>query len=458
MLKKIIAIIVVLLMFLLPVTAQNVNDEKPEITSSAYVLYNPDNDEIVDSKNANVKMYPASLTKMLTALTVYDLCEDLKKEVVTVSENAVNSLYGTGSSTANIKIGEELTVEQLLYLMLLPSGNDAANALAEHFCGNSIYFAEKMNEKAKEIGMYNSNFVTPHGLHDDNHYTTAHDLAILSDAFLDNETLCKINQCIVYTVPATNKQGERDIRTTNYMRIEKSGYYYKYATGLKTGNTDKAGRCLAASAEKDGKRFICILLDTPEKWGRNGYIRTDFQEAVEVFKYAFKTYETVKIAEKGTFVTNFPVYETFSKTVDLVLENDVFATLPKGTDLSGISFELTQPNLFENLYVDSPVNSGDILGNVKITLGNRIIGECRAVAKNTVTPSGIIVFWHTIDLYVYIILSLIAFLVLTFVILIIRKKIILYKRKIAKQKRLERRRKMFEEFQNREPQNYFKMD
>ena len=230
MFKKIVVIFLASFLFLQPVFAETKTDQKPQVSASAYVLYNPDNDEVVEGKNENVKKYPASLTKMLTALTVLELCEDLDKEVITVSENAVTSLYGTQSSTAKLKIGEKFSVRQMLYLMLLPSGNDAANALAEHFCGDNRSFAKKMNEKAKEIGMLNSNFSNPHGLHDDNHYTTARDLAVLADAYMQNELLYDIAKCIDYTVPKTNLQAERQIRTTNFMRIEGSGYYYAYAT------------------------------------------------------------------------------------------------------------------------------------------------------------------------------------------------------------------------------------
>ena len=457
MLKRIITIIMVCLF---SVTAFNVlaeTDQFPEISASAYVLYNPDNDEIVSGKNENAKMYPASLTKMMTALTVLDLCDDLD-QTITVSENAVTSLYGTQSSTARLKIGEKITVRNMLYLMLLPSGNDAANALAEHFCGSNIDFANEMNKKAKEIGMYNSSFCNPHGLHDKNHYTTATDLAILSDNFIANEQLYKIAKCVEFTMPQTNLQVERPIRSTNYMLINKSGYYYPYATGLKTGNTDAAGRCLAASAEKDGKKFICIFLDVPEVWNRNGMVRTDFLEAAELFKYAFSNYETVKIANKGDLIERLPVSQTFSKKVELVLENDVHATLPKGTDVSNINVKFTPENLLDDNTVKSPVISGDVLGQAQYILDNKIIGKETVVAKKTVKPSKLIVFWDTVDLYVYIILAVLAFIILLFVFMIIRKKIILYKRKKAKERRLERQRRMFEDFQKREPQNYFKMD
>ena len=178
----------------------------------------------------------------------------------------------------------------MLYLLMLPSGNDAANAIAEHISGDNDEFAKLMNKKAKELGMKNTHFANPHGLHNDDHYTTATDLAILADAYSSVETLSEIAKCNQYLMPATNKQGERLINTTNFMKIEKSGYYYEYADGLKTGNTDEAGRCLAASARTNGVRYICILLDCPEVWRGKGYVRSEFLEAAEIFKYAFEKY------------------------------------------------------------------------------------------------------------------------------------------------------------------------
>lgn len=458
MFNKFIAITCAFFFSVSPFNCAAETDEKPNITSSAYVLYNPEQDEIVDSKNADNKMYPASLTKMLTALTVMDLCVDLDNEMITVSENAVKLLYGTGSSNAGVKVGETFTVRQMLYLMLLPSGNDAANAFAEHFDRPEKSFVSAMNEKAKSIGMNNSNFVNPHGLHDDNHYSTAADLAVLADAYMSVPLLYDIAKCSEYTVPQTNRQPERIIRTTNLLKNKNAVYYYKYATGLKTGNTDKAGRCLAASAEKNGVKYICILLDTPMAWDRYGMVRVDFQEAKAVFEYAFKTYQNVKIASKSQFVTELPVYETKNSTVEIGLKEDVYATLPKDVTLGDITLDYSIDCLRQDGMVDSPVKKGETFGKAKLVLDNRVIGECEVVALEDVKADALLVFWHKIDLYVYIVAYIILFIAIVFVLLVVRKKVVLYKRKIAKQKRLEKRKKMFEDFQNREPIDYFKMD
>lgn len=457
MFKKIFALICIALfsVFCFTVSAESI---KPTITASAYVLYNPDNDEIVESKNHNKRMYPASLTKMMTALAVTKLCDDYN-EKITVSENAIKSLYGTSSSKAGILQGEIITVEQMLYLMLLPSGNDAAYALAEHFTNKGKDFINYMNELAKSIGMNNSNFVNPHGLHDENHYTTAADLAILADAFMCVPKLCEIVKCTEFTMPQTNLQVERPIRTTNYLlRDDITRYYYKYATGLKTGYTDDAGKCFAGSAEKNGVKYIVILLSVPEVWDRYGLVRTDFLEATELFKYAFSNYECVKIAKSGTVLESLPVFETRNKTVDLGIKKDIFATILKNTDLNKIKIDFKPQNLMDGNMVNSPVNKGDSFGVAKLMLENRVVGECEVLALETVEPNALIVFWHKIDFYVYLILGIIGFLVFTILALVIRKQLILYRRRKLREKREQNRKRLEQEFLKRDPYNYFKMD
>ncbi len=455
MFKKFIVLVLIALILVFSVNAEEI--ERPKITSKSYVLYNPDNDEAVESENGNTKMYPASLTKIMTALVSYEMCDDLD-EIITVSENAVKSIYGTGSSKAHILIGEEISVRQMLYLMMLPSGNDAANALAEHFCGDNESFAVQMNKKAKELGMKNSNFVNPHGLHNEDHYTTAEDLALLADAYCDIDFLCQVAETKEFIMPATNKQPERNIKTTNFMKIENSGYYYPYVKGLKTGYTDDAGHCLVATAEKNGVKYICVLLDCPEVWRGKTYVRSEFLEAAEIFDYAFETFETVKIASKGREIGKNAVFETYSKKVSLVLENDVFATLKNGTDISGLKIEYTLNNLNENNLIVPNVKKGDVIGNASIYLNGKLLGQAKVVSGNSVKAHWWLKFWHKIDLYVYITLGVIVSLIFIFFILIIRKYIILYKRQKAKQKRLERRRRLQAEFDSKPPIDYYKMD
>lgn len=454
--KKFIIFIIVLSLFTFSVSADEI--KQPEITSASYVLYNPDNNEVVEDINGNKKMYPASLTKMMTALVAYESYEDLDSEIITVSENAVKSIYGTSSSKADLKIGEQATLKQMLYLLMLPSGNDAANAIAEHISGDNDSFAILMNKKAKELGMNNTHFANPHGLHNPDHYTTAKDLAILADAYSDVTVLKQIAKTNQYMMPATNKQGERLFNTTNFLKVEKSGYYYEYADGLKTGNTDEAGRCLAASAEKNGVRYICILLNCPEVWRGKGYVRSEFLEAAEIFEYAFETFECVKIAEKGTKVGSNPVFETYDKYVDILLEKDIFATLPKGTDLSNLKIEYKLNNLNEENLLLPNISSGQVLGEAKLYLNQKNLGQTSVVSKNSVNAHWWLKFWHKIDFYVYLSTAILGGIFLMFVALVIRKYIVLNKRRKEKLRRIQKRKQMQAEFAASEPYNYFKMD
>ena len=456
MLKKIVVLFLISLILSLPISAATKN-EKPKVTSEAYVLYNPETDEIIESKKANQKMYPASLTKMLTALVCYELCVDLD-DVITVSENAVKSIYGTGSSKANIQIGEEITVRQMIYLMLLPSGNDAANALAEHFCGDNKAFAIEMNKKAQELGMFDSNFVNPHGLHSAKHYTTAADLAILADAFIKVDFLNKVVGTVEYIMPKTNKQPERTIKTTNLMKVQGSGYYYPYVKGIKTGYTDDAGHCLVTNAKKGDNEYICVLLDCPEVWLKSGYIRSEFLEAASIFDYAFNTFEMVKIVQKNTKIGEKTVDETYGKKVDIILKDDVYATMPKGTDLSDLTFDYKLDNLNEENLLIPPINADDKLGRAKLYLKGVYLGETDVLAGNSVKADPWLEFWHLIDTYVFIVLGTILFVFLLIIVLIIRKYIILYKRAKRKRERLERRKRLQAEFDAKPEYDYFKMN
>ena len=343
----------------------------------------------------------------------------------------------------------------MLYLLMLPSGNDAANAIAEHISGDNDSFAILMNKKAKELGMNNTHFANPHGLHNPDHYTTARDLAVLADAYSDVDVLKQIAKTNQFMMPATNKQGERLFNTTNFLKVEKSGYYYEYADGLKTGNTDEAGRCLAASAQKNGVRYICILLDCPEVWRGKGYVRSEFLEAAEIFKYAFETFECVKVAGKGTKVGSNLVFETYDESVDFSLQNDVYATLPKGTNLSNLKIEYSLNDLNEENLLIPDISSGQILGNAKLYLNGKMLGETSVVANNSVSAHWWLKFWHKIDFYVYLSAAIIGGILLLFVALIIRKYIVLNKRRKEKLRRMEKRKQMQAEFENQAPYNYF---
>lgn len=259
------------------------------LTSDGIVLLETETGDILFEKNSNERMFPASTTKLMTAVLVLE--KSYLNELVTVSASAVNSVPA-GYVKAPLYAGEELRVEELLYALLIPSANDAANVLAEHVSGSISAFAELMNSKAQELGMTNTHFTNPSGIHDNDLYTTASDLSILARYAMRNDKLREIVKTTTYTLPKTavHPQEDREFTTSNLLLDSSSkSYYYEYATGIKTGFTNPAGDCLVASAKKDGLEFIAVCLHSSTN--SNG-LRGKFLDCKILFNFAFDNYTT----------------------------------------------------------------------------------------------------------------------------------------------------------------------
>ena len=244
---------------------RNTKDKKIDVYSEAAILIEKETGKILYEKNMNEKMYPASTTKILTAIIAIENC-DLNEQAI-ASKEAVRSVK-TGYSTAAIQIGEAFTVEELLKVLMVHSANEAGNILAEHIAGSVEEFAKLMNIKAREIGCENSNFVNPHGAHEDNHYTTAHDLALIGRYAMQNETFRKIVSTMECSLPNTEywteddslKYGERKFYNTNDLMLSNSKYYYPYVNGIKSGYTTPAKNCLVTGSNRYGFELIAVVL------------------------------------------------------------------------------------------------------------------------------------------------------------------------------------------------------
>ena len=328
------------------------------VRAEGCVLASLDTGELLYQKNENKRLYPASLTKIMTATVVLDTAGDLN-EVVTAGESAIAILQGTDSSTMGLQAGEQLSVLNLLYTLLVHSANDAANILAEHFGNGSIAeFVEKMNQKAAELGMQNTHYVNAHGLHDENHYTTPYDMYLLTRYALKNETFKKIVETVRYTLPATNKHGQRILATTNFLQDANSvtpEYFYKYAGGVKTGYTDEAGRCLVSTATKNGETYLCVLMKSPVTNEKGVKVRYEFPDSKNLYEWAFKNFEYRQIYDTSTPVGECPVaLSAENDHVAVLLAESVNATLPKNADNSTVEVELH----FNEGGVQAPVAKG----------------------------------------------------------------------------------------------------
>ena len=266
--------------------ASSVAVEKPTVQSEGAVLLNANTGEILFEKNGNTRFYPASITKLMTALLTVENCS--LSDTVTFSKTATTNLE-SGAVTLNLTEGDQLTVEQCLYGLLLKSANEIANGLAEHISGSVSSFADKMNARAKELGCTDTHFVNPNGLNNTEHYTTPRDMAIIARAAFQNPTVAKVASTLSYEFPATKKASARTITMGHKMLYPNDSRYYDGIVAGKTGYTSKAGNTLATCAERDGLRLIAIIKKSSQ---------THYEDTKALLDYGFA------LAEAGELSTS----------------------------------------------------------------------------------------------------------------------------------------------------------
>ena len=263
----------------------------PVVGAEAAVLMEADTGAILYEKNIHMKEYPASTTKLLTTLIASEQCD--MDEIVTFSHDAVFDTPRDSSHIA-MDVGQELTMEQCLNAILIRSANEVSFAVAEHITGTSDWsvFADMMNRRAKELGCLDSHFANPNGLPDENHYTTAYDMAMIGRAFFANEMLCKITLTRRMEFPATEKLPNGKLEV-NLMQIIPGGKYeYEYLVGCKTGYTNDARSCLVSCAEKDGMKLICVVMKDESPY--------QYEDTIALFNYGFNNFDKVNVAQTET--------------------------------------------------------------------------------------------------------------------------------------------------------------
>lgn len=273
-------------------TTEQTDNLELNLYSKSCILIECSTNRVAFEKNSNEKMYPASTTKLLTAILALEKCNLSDKVIIT---NEMISQIPSGYTTAYLQIGETLTVEQLLNALLIPSANDAGYAIAIHISGSIENFAILMNSKAKEIGCTNSNFTNPSGIHNENHYSTAKDMALIGLYSLKQSKICEIGSKTTYSLPTINGI-TRTFETTNTLLKNNEKNYYEYATGLKTGFTQPAGSCIVATAKKDNMEFLAVILGAPEPTNEINYRDSDCKT---LFEYGFTNYETIIKIDKN---------------------------------------------------------------------------------------------------------------------------------------------------------------
>lgn len=318
----------------------------PVVGADSAILIEAETGTILYEKNIHQREYPASTTKILTALIASERCD--LDEIVTFSHDAVFDTPRDSSHIA-MDVGQELTMEQCLNAMLIRSANEVCFATAEHITGTTDWsvFADIMNERAGELGCLNSHFANPNGLPDENHYTTAYDLAMIGRAFFANEMLCKITLTRRMEFPATEKlpQGKLEV---NLMKIIPGGEYaYEYLVGCKTGYTDDARSCLVSCAEKDGLKLICVVMKDEAPY--------QYEDTISLFNYGFSNFDKVNVSQAETkyniddsnmFYSGNDIFGSSQSL--LALNKDDYIILPRTASFedvdSAISYDTGNPD------------------------------------------------------------------------------------------------------------------
>lgn len=334
----------------------NTGTNNLSIYSESAILIDSKTGKILYEKNSNEKKYPASTTKILTAIIAIESCN--LSDTVTASYNAIMSIP-SGYSIAEIKENEVLTVEQLLNVFLIHSANEAGYILAEHISGSISNFADLMNKKALEIGCTNTHFTNPSGIQDENHYSTAHDMALIAQYCMKNETFRQIVCKTSYTLEPTEKTPkERYFVTTNDLIKTSSEYYYPYCIGIKTGYTSKAKNCLISASQKDGLELITVVLGAEFTEEGKSARNTD---TINLFNYGFENYKYQEILSKNSIITDISVKNATKETKELpiITEDSIVALIPTNIDLNSI-----EPIISINENIEAPISEGTVLGSI----------------------------------------------------------------------------------------------
>ena len=364
--KKTLNIIIIFLLLILQTkfvygaTTNDISpDNKLDIYSDAAVLIDSKTGSVLYSKNSDEKKYPASTTKILTAIIALEKCN--LDDIVTVSKSAISSIP-LGYSSAYLSEGEQISVNDLITVFLVHSANDAGYVLAEHISGSIEEFAELMNQKAKEIGCENTHFTNPSGIHDENHYSTAYDLALIARYCMQNSTFKKIVSQKSCTINSTNKSDIRKYTNTNDLINPSSKYYLEECVGIKTGYTKEAKNCLISACAKNNLGLICVVLGANQI---NGGESSRYIDSINLFKYGYSNFSLRTFATKDDVLSTIEVSNGTKDTrnLDLVLEDSISGILNNSDDIPA-----PQITLKDN--ISAPIAKNTVLGTVTYSKGS----------------------------------------------------------------------------------------
>ncbi len=355
--KKAVSILLCLIIAISVSFTAYAQDDKLSVSAEAYVLFCADNGKVLNSKNENKRMKPASTTKLMTSLIALEESASNDKQVKFTEE-----MIAEGSSMY-LKVGEVVKLSDLASGMMMASGNDAANATAISVSGSIEKFSDRMNERARLIGMKNTNFVTPSGLDDENHYSTAYDMALLMSYALENEDFAKLTSQksaqVSFIEPSSKK--------TTYSNHNRLLSMYEYCTGGKTGYTMSAGRCLVSSAKKDGLTLVCVTLND----------RNDWQDHISLYNYGFENYACYQ-SEDSSFCVDIPCVGGEADKTTVVGEKDTSIVL------SSEDKAKVQRKIYADSFLYAPIDKNKAVGRIEYSIDGKVISSVNLLSTEKV--------------------------------------------------------------------------
>lgn len=433
MLKKIFSVILtIFLIFSCFSSAFGVYAYEPtgvELTAKAGLLASLDTGEFLYENNIDQKVYPASIAKIMTAVLMLESEKYVPEAKVTLTEDILDMVLGTGLAVSLMKAGEEFTQLDLLYMVLMASYGDSTYLAAKYYGGTIENFVNMMNAKAQELGLSGTHYSNPVGLHEEETYTTVRDIYTLTTYALKNETFKTICQTPRHKV-TSSISGERTLSTTNFLQDTTTNYYYQYAKGVKTGFTEAAGRCLVSTASYNGYNYLCILMGCPNNKSK----RHEFIDSANLYRWAFNNFSFKEIATSTEPVCEMPVELSLDTDfVPLYFKEPFISVLPNAANNSTI---VIKPKL-KGEFADAPIKKGDVLGTAEVVYAEKVIGEVELVAGDDIKSSGLLVFVRYVkniftSVYMKILIAAAVIAVIIFISLCIKLNLSRFKKRRAR--------------------------
>ena len=409
--------VIIICLSVFPVSAVDYKFNADTVSDEVY-LENLNAGAVVYEKNSNKRSYPASTTKIMTFIITAENVSDLENTSVTIKQDIISGL-DLESTVMGLSshIGEKVSVKDLLYGLMLPSGNDAALVLADYVGGGISGFVEKMNAKAAELGCKNTHFANPHGLYDTNRYSTAHDMALIAKHAMKIKGFMDICNTVYYT-----PDGFKTLHNTNYMldsEAEGGQYYYQYTKGIKTGYLDEAGKCLVTSSDKNGDKYLCVCLGAAFSYAEN--VNYAMKDSAKLYDWAYKNLGVQTLYSPSNSLASVDVkYVRNVKTLEAVPEKEISAFLPNNYDKKKLKVEINCPE-----QVDAPVAQGDMLGTVSVKYEDLDLGVTNLVAaedvERDISPLEVFITEH-MQLVIIVSAVLVLIIVLLIVLISVRRK------------------------------------